>query len=253
MSSSTSANVQPLLNTFTGPQLRQTVYAMLGAVIVVLVIACVNVMNMQFGRAALAREGTGDPRRARRHPLASRSANDDGEFPRRRHGRSGRRVLRRSGRSACSSAPRMLCRSRCPTGSSSPLMARCSSSPWASCSSRRFVSGLVPAMLSARGNAAEMMKEGGRGNSSRLVECDHARPGHRPDRADRRAAHRRRRCRSNRSAIRPSQNYGYDENAVYSARMGLMEGDYPTRRREHSFSSAPCVHCAAIQLLRMPP
>src|SRR6202790_5241067 len=49
----TSANVQPLLNFFTGPQLRQTVFAMLGAVIVVLLIACVNVMNMQFGRAAL--------------------------------------------------------------------------------------------------------------------------------------------------------------------------------------------------------
>ena len=48
-----SASVQPLLNTFTGPQLRQTVYAMLGAVIFVLLIACVNVMNMQFGRAAL--------------------------------------------------------------------------------------------------------------------------------------------------------------------------------------------------------
>src|SRR5437868_8690632 len=49
----TSASVQPLLNSFTGPQLRQTVYAMLGAVLLVLVIACVNVMNMQFGRAAL--------------------------------------------------------------------------------------------------------------------------------------------------------------------------------------------------------
>jgi predicted permease len=48
-----SANVQPLLNAFTGPQLRQTVIAMLGAVLVVLLIACVNVMNMQFGRAAL--------------------------------------------------------------------------------------------------------------------------------------------------------------------------------------------------------
>src|SRR6185295_3219742 len=48
-----TASVQPLLNTFTGPQLRQTVYAMLGAVIVVLLIACVNVMNMQFSRAAL--------------------------------------------------------------------------------------------------------------------------------------------------------------------------------------------------------
>src|SRR5580765_4269080 len=49
----TSANVQPLLNSFTGPQLRQMIYAMLGAVLLVLVIACVNVMNMQFGRAAL--------------------------------------------------------------------------------------------------------------------------------------------------------------------------------------------------------
>ena len=53
----TSASVQPLLKTFTGPQLTQIMYAMFGAVIVVLLIACVNVMNMQFGRAALrARE-----------------------------------------------------------------------------------------------------------------------------------------------------------------------------------------------------
>src|SRR5213080_3367912 len=49
----TSASVQPLLNAFTGVQFRQTVWAMLAAVILVLLIACVNVMNMQFGRAAL--------------------------------------------------------------------------------------------------------------------------------------------------------------------------------------------------------
>src|SRR5213078_3948605 len=49
----TSASVQPLLHAFTGVQLRQTVWAMLAAVILVLLIACVNVMNMQFGRAAL--------------------------------------------------------------------------------------------------------------------------------------------------------------------------------------------------------
>src|SRR5438477_6909315 len=49
----TSANVQPLLNAFTGVQLRQIAWAMLAAVILVLLIACVNVMNMQFGRAAL--------------------------------------------------------------------------------------------------------------------------------------------------------------------------------------------------------
>ena len=45
--------VQPLLNSFIGVQFRQTVWAMLAAVILVLLIACVNVMNMQFGRAAL--------------------------------------------------------------------------------------------------------------------------------------------------------------------------------------------------------
>src|SRR5205823_10428821 len=36
-----------------GTQFRKTVWAMLAAVILVLLIACVNVMNMQFGRVAL--------------------------------------------------------------------------------------------------------------------------------------------------------------------------------------------------------
>src|SRR5207302_10278196 len=49
----TSASVQSLLKAMTGPQLRQQVLGMLAAVIRVLLIACVNVMNMQFGRAAL--------------------------------------------------------------------------------------------------------------------------------------------------------------------------------------------------------
>src|SRR5256714_8086971 len=49
----TSAAVVPLMRSFTGVQLRQIVWAMLGAVIVVLLIACVNGMNIQFVRAAL--------------------------------------------------------------------------------------------------------------------------------------------------------------------------------------------------------
>src|SRR5215472_16653890 len=53
----TSATAKPLANSLIGLQFRQTVWAMLAAVILVLLIACVNVMNMQFGRAALrARE-----------------------------------------------------------------------------------------------------------------------------------------------------------------------------------------------------
>ena len=49
----TSATVQPLAKSIIGVQFQQTVWAMLAAVIMVLFIACVNVINMQFGRAAL--------------------------------------------------------------------------------------------------------------------------------------------------------------------------------------------------------
>src|SRR6266705_3633847 len=48
-----SASVRPLLHALTGVQLRQQVWGMLAAVILVLLIACVNVMNMQFGRITL--------------------------------------------------------------------------------------------------------------------------------------------------------------------------------------------------------
>src|SRR5204863_9618162 len=48
-----SASVRPLLHALTGVQFRQQVWGMLAAVILVLLIACVNVMNMQFGRITL--------------------------------------------------------------------------------------------------------------------------------------------------------------------------------------------------------
>ncbi len=97
-----------------------------------------------------------------------------------------------------------------------------------------LLSGLIPAILSARGNTAEQMKEGGRGNSSRLVNV-----------ITRilvigqiavtaalliMATFQIKSIRN-----QTSQNYGYDENAVYSARMGLMEGDYPTDDAKHQF------------------
>jgi predicted permease len=49
----TAAVVEPLLNTFVGRDARQLLYVMLAAVGAVLLIACVNVMNMQFSRVAL--------------------------------------------------------------------------------------------------------------------------------------------------------------------------------------------------------
>jgi predicted permease len=229
----TSASVQPLLNSFTGPQLRQIIYAMLGAVILVLVIACVNVMNMQFGRAAL-----------RAKELAIRGALGATRW------RLVRQMLTESflvaamgavvGVLLAELAVKMLIRTTdslpfpLPYWVQFTIDGKVLAFTLVIVVLATLLSGLVPAILSARGNAAEMMKEGGRGNSSRLVN------------AITRllvigqialtaalliAATLQIKSIRNQT----SQEYGYDENAVYSARMGLMEGDYPTDDAKHQF------------------
>ena len=82
-SSSTPARSQPLIETFTPRPLRGTLLTMLGFCVGVLLIACVNVMNMQFARATLrakelaVRSSLGatrvapDPADAHREPAAS--------------------------------------------------------------------------------------------------------------------------------------------------------------------------------------
>ena len=228
-----SANVQPLLNSFTGPQLRQLIYAMLGAVLLVLVIACVNVMNMQFGRAAL-----------RAKELAIRGALGATRW------RLVRQMMTESFLLAAMGAVvgvffaewavSMLVRTTNALPFPLPYWVQFTIDGKVLAFTLGIVllatilSGLVPALLSARANAAEMMKEGGRGNSSRLVN------------AITRilvigqialtaalliAATLQIKSIRNQT----SQNYGYDENAVYSARMGLMEGDYPTDDAKHQF------------------
>src|SRR5882724_10122053 len=164
----TSASVQPLLNTFTGVQFRQTVWAMLAAVVLVLLIACVNVMNMQFGRAAL-----------RAKELAIRGALGATQW------RLVRQMLTESLVVAVFGAiagviiaywaidffVRSINALPFPapyywkfTIDGSVLVFTVAITLLAT-----IASGLIPAFLSARGNAAEIMKEGGRGNSSRLV------------------------------------------------------------------------------------
>src|SRR6266568_2260844 len=229
----TSASVQPLLHAFTGVQLRQIVWAMLAAVILVLLIACVNVMNMQFGRAAL-----------RAKEVAIRGALGATRW------RIVRQMLTESlvvavfgaiaGIIVAYWAVDLFVRSinalpfPAPyywkfTIDGSVLVFTVAITLLAT-----IASGLVPAFLSARGNAAEMMKEGGRGNSSRLVN------------AITRvlvvaqialtaglliAAILEVKSIRNQMKL----DYGYDENAVYAARMGLMEGAYPNEDARREF------------------
>src|SRR6202035_3328962 len=229
----TSANVQPLLNAFTGVQLRQTVWAMLAAVILVLLIACVNVMNMQFGRAAL-----------RAKELAIRGALGATRW------RLVRQMLTESlvvavfgtiaGVLIAYWGVDMLAQAIKAAPFPPPywwqftIDGRVLAFTLIITLVATVVSGLVPAFLSARANAAEIMKEGGRGNSSRLVNVitrilvigQIALTA-----ALLIAATLQIKSIRNQTTL----NYGYDENALYAARMALMEGAYPTQDARTEF------------------
>src|SRR5438105_8815726 len=229
----TSASVQPLLNAFTGVQFRQTVWAMLAAVIFVLLIACVNVMNMQFGRAAL-----------RAKELAIRGALGATRW------RIVQQMLTESFVVAAFGAVAgvliaywgvdMLART-INAGPFPPpywIQYRIDSPVLvftvAITLVATIVSGLVPALVSSKGNAAEMMKEGGRGNSSRLVNIITRVlvVGQIALTAALLIAATLQ-IKSIRNQV--TLNYGYDENGIYTARMGLMEGAYPTQDARRGF------------------
>src|SRR5213082_3990572 len=228
-----SASVQPLLNAMTGVQLRQQVWAMLAAVILVLLIACVNVMNMQFGRAAV-----------RAKELAIRGALGATRW------RLVRQMLTESfvvavfgtvaGVLIAYWGVDLLARAVKAAPFPPPywwqftIDARVLVFTLLITLIATVVSGLVPAFLSARGNAAEIMKEGGRGNSNRLVNgitrvlviAQIALTA-----ALLIAATLQIKSIRNQTKL----DYGYDENAVYAARMALMEGAYPTQQARSEF------------------
>ena len=229
----TSASVQPLLRAMTGVQQSQQVWAMLGAVILVLLIACVNVMNMQFGRAAL-----------RAKELAIRGALGATRW------RIVRQMLTESfvvaafgavaGVMLAFWAVDMLIRATNSLPFPPPYWVQFKIDgpvllfTVAITLVATIVSGLVPALLSSRGNAAEIMKEGGRGNSSRLVNI-----------VTRvlvvgQIALTAALLIAATLQIKSIRNqltlaYGYDENAIYTARMALMEGAYPTQDARREF------------------
>jgi len=229
----TSASVQPLLKAFTFVGLRQQVWAMLAAVILVLFIACVNVMNMQFGRAAL-----------RAKEIAIRGALGATRW------RLVRQMLTESLVVAAFGATAGVLLAY---WSIDLLLRAFAASPfplpywWQFTIDRRVlaftllitlvatvVSGLVPAFLSARANAAEIMKEGGRGNSNRLVN------GITRVLVVGQIALTAALLIAATLQVKSIRNqtkldYGYDENAVYAARMALMEGAYPSEDSRREF------------------
>jgi putative ABC transport system permease protein len=234
----TSATVKPLAHSLIGLQFRQTVWAMLAAVVLVLLIACVNVMNMQFGRVAL-----------RAKEVAIRGALGATRW------RLVRQMLTESFVVAAFGAVAgvllaywsvdLLTRSMdaLPAGFGLPYWVRFTIDARVLAFTvgitlvATLASGLLPALISAHSNAAEMMKEGGRGNSSRLVNI-----------ITRllvigQIALTAALLIATTLEIRSIRNqlkldYGYDENAIYSARLALMEGAYTEDGRREFFKRA---------------
>jgi len=241
----TSASVQPLLNSFTGVQLRQIVWAMLGAVILVLLIACVNVMNMQFGRAAL-----------RAKELAIRGALGATRWRLVGQMLTESLVVAVLGAAAGSILAFWAVDLFGRVVQAAPfpppywwkfsIDGRVLIFTLAITLVATVVSGLLPAFLSSRGNAAEVLKEGGRGNSSRLVNVitrvlvvgQIALTA-----ALLIAATLQIKSIRNQTKL----DYGYDENGVYAARIALMEGAYPSEHQRRQFFTR------AVRVLRANP
>lgn len=221
-----TGRVQHLLDAFTPRPLRGTLWTMLGFCVGVLLISCVNVMNMQFARATL-----------RAKELAVRSS----------LGASRSRLVRQ-----------MLIESLliASIGAVVGIALAYASIDWLSATVRNLenpppswitfdvdsavllftvfatvtaavLSGLLPALMSSRANAVEVLRDGGRGNTNRAVSL------------------------LSRGLVvfqivvtcvllvgsllqirsitaQQTIDYGYDTGGLISARMGLMEGDYPT-------------------------
>jgi len=231
-----SALVEPLIRTFTPRQLRGMLYTMFAFCVGVLLLACVNVMNMQFGRATL-----------RARELAIRTSLGA------TRGRLVRQMLTESGIVATIGAvlgvggafwtTHLLMESLHGLANPIPsyIVFRVDGPVLvfvvAATALAALVSGLVPALMASRSNPAAVLKDMGRGNTGRwmawtnrglvvfqiVVTCVlligsllQVQSIRRQERVD----------------------YGYDTSSVLSARMGLMQGDFPDPKSRLRFYDA---------------
>jgi len=221
-----TGQVQRLLDSFTPRPLRGTLWTMLGFCVGVLLIACVNVMNMQFARATL-----------RAKELAVRSSLGATRI------RLVRQMLTESllvavlgavfgialayGSIDWLSATVRNLENRPPSWITFDVDAPVLAFTILATLTAAVVSGLLPALMSSRANASDVLRDAGRGNTSRsvslisrglvvfqiVVTCVLLV-----------GSLLQLRSITNQQTI----EYGYDTEGVISARMGLMDGDYPS-------------------------
>lgn len=227
------ARVEPLIKAFTPAALSGQLLVMLGFCVGVLLLACVNVMNMQFARAAL-----------RAKELAIRSSLGATRI------RLIRQMLTESLLVAALGATLGVGLSYWAVdfltstvkGLANPIPAyitfdidgRVLGFTVGATLLAALVSGLVPAWVSSRASATDALKESGRGNTGRtiavitrglvvfqiLVTCILLIGS----------------LLQLRSILNQQDlDYGYDTDSVLGARMGLMEGDYPDAKARQLF------------------
>ncbi|EDY82278.1 efflux ABC transporter, permease protein [Verrucomicrobiia bacterium DG1235] len=221
----TQGYVRPLSDNFTPGNLAGTILSMLAFCIGVLLIACVNVMNMQFARATL-----------RSRELAIRSALGA------TRGQLLRQMLTESfllatvggligigialwGTDALNTHMHTNTQ-QIPSWMNLQIDTQTLLLVLASVFVATLASGLIPALLASRPDVSDTLKEGGRGNTSKaamvisrslvifqiLVTCVLLIGSMLQMQAILR---------------QKSLDYGYDTDSVIITRLGLMEGDYP--------------------------
>lgn len=229
----TTGQVQPLIVTFTPGPLRGTLLTMLAFCVGVLLIACVNVMNMQFGRATL-----------RAKELAIRSSLGGSRS------RLITQMLTESLIISSAGAVVGVGLAYIAIGRLTQAVRSMDTPPpsWirfdvdltvllatvAATAAAAVVSGTLPALMASRTNANALLRDGGRGSTGRraglisrglvvfqlAVTCVLLI-----------GSLLQLRSIVNQETI----DYGYDTRGLLSARMGLMDGAYPTQESRRAF------------------